>query len=459
MPYPVLEQASISEKQVVKIWQHQLLDRTELTTEEGEMIRIIHPGRINDDRGADFRDAVVATSRGQINGDIEIHVKSSSWQAHRHHKDSTYNRVILHVVMWHDTRAATHLQNGRSVPILAIHKYTIPTSQLPDLTCPPAILTMPCLKAVEHFTLDIMTELLDSAGDERFLAKASQFQAALAHMEPSQCLYEGIMEALGYSKNKIPFLELSHRLPLQLLESITHGQMPEEECLARQQALLLGTAGLLPSQRGSWHQETESDDKWVEQLERIWASYPQAETMSEDDWHLFKVRPNNLPSRRIAAMSYLILRYGERGLFEEVVKLIREVPPNQGYHRLEKGFIVTASGYWANHFDFGLGRKNSPTLIGSRRAADIVVNIILPFAFAWGKITCQPELASKALKLYDSYPKLALNSIERHMNEQLRLNNSLVSSARRQQGLIHIYTNLCAQGKCNCCPLGKKTCR
>lgn len=54
------------ESQIVKIWQHQLLGEKELASEDGEPIKIIYPGRINDDRGADFRDAVIATSQGVI---------------------------------------------------------------------------------------------------------------------------------------------------------------------------------------------------------------------------------------------------------------------------------------------------------------------------------------------------------------------------------------------------------
>ena len=97
--------------------------RTDLVTEEGEPIKIIYPGRINDDRGADLLDAVIATSQGLIRGDIEVHVKSSSWWAHRHHLDPIYNRVILHVVFWHDTETAINLQNGQKVPTLALHKF------------------------------------------------------------------------------------------------------------------------------------------------------------------------------------------------------------------------------------------------------------------------------------------------------------------------------------------------
>jgi hypothetical protein len=155
-------------------------------------------------------------------------------------------------------------------------------------------------------------------------------------------------------------------------------------------------------------------------------------------------------------MSYLIFRYREKGILAEVVNMVKETPLNRGYHQLEEGLMVTTNGYWASHFDFSLGgRINNTTLLGSRRAADIVVNIILPFTFAWGKITSQPELASKALDLYCSYPKLAVNTIDRHMSKQLGLNGQLVNAARRQQGLIHIYHTLCIQGKCHCCPLSK----
>ena len=91
---------NLSEKQIVKLWQQQLLSRSGLVTEGGEPVKVIYPGRLNDDRGADFCDAVIATSRGLIRGDIELHVKSSSWRVHQHHLDPAYNRVILHVVMW-----------------------------------------------------------------------------------------------------------------------------------------------------------------------------------------------------------------------------------------------------------------------------------------------------------------------------------------------------------------------
>jgi hypothetical protein len=60
----------------------------------------------------------------------------------------------------------------------------------------------------------------------------------------------------------------------------------------------------------------------------------------------------------------------------------------------------------------------------------------------------------KAFDLYRHYPKLAVNTIERHMRNQLGISRYLVNSAQRQQGLIHIYKTLCSQGECHLCPIG-----
>lgn len=447
---------SLPEGQIVNIWQHLLVHRTELTTEAGEPIKIIYPGRINAEQGADFRDAVIATNRGVIKGDIEIHVKSSDWLAHRHHRNSQYNQVILHVVMWHDAKAATKHQNGESIPTLALNKYIkTPINQRLSETEPPVTLSMPCLKATEPLTTGMLTEFLDSTGEERFLAKATKFQVDLAQTEASQCLYQGIMGALGYSQNRLPFLELAHQVPLHRLESITRNKTSDEECLSRLQALLLGTAGLLPSQRQGKCQKNRND-KWIYKLERLWTSYHPAEAMTRDEWNLFRVRPNNSPIRRIAAMSYLILRHRQKGIFDGVINMIKEVPVSQSPNRLEKGLLVTTNGYWASHLDFGLASKiKNPTLLGSGRAADIIINVLLPFISAWGKLTSQPELEKKTLNLYRHYPKLTVNTIERHMKNQLGISTSLVNSAQRQQGLIQIYNTLCTQGRCNYCPLSQ----
>ena len=300
-----------------------------------------------------------------------------------------------------------------------------------------------------------MGELLDAEGERRFLAKADRFEAESAIAGAGQILYRGMMQALGYNKNTGAFAELAERVPFQVLETIVNDERADERCLVQQQALLFGTAGLLPSQSNALKWSREKGE-WSDKLERSWAITGQTGTMSEYDWELFKVRPNNFPMRRIAAMSYLMLRYRGKQLLDEVINLIRESSAEKGYLKLEKMLLVSAGGYWANHFDFGpTSRLTSPTLIGRRRAADIVINILLPFTFSWGRINNQPRIARKALEIYQNYPGVAANTVEKHMRKQLGLGGNMVNSARQQQGLLHIYRTLCSQGKCCCCPVGE----
>lgn len=440
---------SLSESRITEIWQLMLRQRNEFATEDGEPVNIVYPGRLNDDRGGDFRDAVIATRGGLLKGDIEVHVKSSGWQAHRHHRDPAYNRVVLHVVGWNDAGTSAQPHSGRSIPVLALDKLiNAPSCQQTESSA------MPCLGIAECLPANIMAEFLDEAGEERFLAKTTKFEAELAQMEAGQIIYQGIMGALGYAKNKTPMLELARRVPLQTLELMVKNEASDDECLARQQALLLGTAGLLPAQRTKRKEENKAEG-WVEKLERLWDSFHQSQSMSLDAWNRFKVRPSNFPVRRIAAMSYLVLRYKETGMLGGILNAMKEALVEQGYIRLEKGLIVSASGYWASHFDFGMSCIENPTLLGRSRASDIVVSVILPFALALSRFTSQPELGKKALAFYHSYARMAANAVELHMRHQLGLSTSLVNSARRQQGLLHIYNTLCTQGRCDSCRLSQ----
>ena len=78
-----------------------------------------------------------------------------------------------------------------------------------------------------------MQKYLDQAGERRFFTQASRYQAELAQIEAGQSLYQGILEALGYTKNQKPFRELARRVPLHLLEEIANtGEGSEEDVLA-----------------------------------------------------------------------------------------------------------------------------------------------------------------------------------------------------------------------------------
>jgi hypothetical protein len=435
-----------SEKQAALIWQ-QVVGK-ELTSTEDEPVSVIYPGRTNGDNGPDFRDAVIANESRLTKGDVEVHVKSSDWYSHEHQADAEYNNVILHVVLWHDCNSATLLQSGRAVPVLCLAKalhhqaYLLPHQ-------------LPCFQILDRLDRQTLGKLLNAAGEERFKQKAIHFQAELKQGEAGQArlpknlfggqvLFRGIMRALGYAKNTKPFEDLADRMPLNSIES--------REGLTLKQALLLGTAGLLPSQR--W-QGGFAREKEVRELERIWQSAgKKVETMKDSDWSLSHIYPNNYPVRRIVAQSYLLEHYCEERLLAGILQLVKEAPMPKGHHALENGLTVAGDGYWRDHFDFDARSKTKiSALLGNSKAGEIAVNVILPFAFSWGKLADEAKLTENAIELYRNYPKLTENCITHHMAKQLCLEDLPDFTACHQQGLIHIFRNYCREGRCSQCPL------
>ncbi|MFQ5826189.1 MAG: DUF2851 family protein, partial [Dehalococcoidia bacterium] len=277
---------------------------------------------------------------------------------------------------------------------------------------------------------------LDRLGEERFQDKVARFQAGLATEEAGQVLYEGLMEALGYSRNKEAFRELAQRLPLRVLEGLVQGKGAERGNLILE-ALLLGTAGLLPSQRDPSGTRAPPQGG----LERIWASLGGGESMTETRWHFSGVRPGNHPTRRLAAACGLILRFLDRGLVEGILELVREARPPSGHRKLEAGLMVAGKG---------------EALLGRGRAAEMALNIVLPFSFAFGELSGRGEVAERAMALYRSYPGLGENETTRFMAGQLFDGESPqgLSSARRQQGLIQLYRRYCQERFCAECPVG-----
>ncbi|MFO7773320.1 MAG: DUF2851 family protein [Dehalococcoidia bacterium] len=438
----------LPEKQVALIWQ-QVIGKV-LTATEGEQIRVIYPGRANGDSGPDFRDAVIVNESHLMQGDVEVHARSGDWYRHGHHHDAEYNSIILHVAMWPDCRSTTLLQSGKPVPLLCLAQalrhqgYLLPYR-------------LHCFQVLNRMDGQTLAGLLDAAGEERFKQKAMHFQTEILRPDSigpqkkaaGQVLFRAMMRALGYAKNTKPFEELARRVPLNSIQA--------REGLMRKQALLLGTAGLLPSQRC---RENPGAEPEVRELERIWRwEGKRIKPMSATDWSLSHIYPNNSPVRRIVAQSYLLERYCEEDLLTGIWQLVKEAPLPGGHRTLENGLSVAGDGYWRDHFDFDVGsttktpRIKYGALLGSSKAGEIVVNVILPFAFARGEQAGELELMKKAMELYLSYPKLAENAITRHMTNQLCPGDLSGFTACHQQGLIHIFRNYCRQGRCSQCPL------
>jgi len=445
---------AISESFLAQIWQQQLAGREPLVTAGGDTVEVLHPGRPTNDCGPDFRDALISINGHRpLQGDVELHVNARDWQAHGHHRDSKYDRVILHVAMRSNGMTASPLCSGKAVPVLALSQsLSASTDELCGQLCQPPFGEEPCYQAFLRYGKDEVTLVVEEAGHERFRHKAQRFEAALVDREADQVLYEGLMRALGYSQNKEPFERLARLLPLSAFEGLA-----KRGDHVRIQAVMLGTAGLLPSQRGvtrgdDW--ESVSNGPEVRELERVWIPSRNALAMNASEWRFHGIRPENSPTRRMVAASHLLTRHrGE--LLRGILPAMNQLSLAEIQNDLEGDLTVKVGGYWASHFDFGVAAGWRPALIGQSRARDIIVNVVLPFCFAWAHVSGQEWLRDVCLGLYQNHPGLEENWITRHMKAKVLGNSAAkMDSARQQQGLIQLHEAFCAGYRCQDCPLG-----
>lgn len=422
----------VRERLVTRAWKGHLIGTGAVVTDSGEALRVLHPGRENRDRGPDFVGAIVKTSGGQVTrGDVELHSRASDWRRHGHDRDPHYDGVILQVVWQGDGEAVA--RNGRKIPTLSLADVfrcsPEALNRRIELQDPPV---ESCCDARWRLGEAEIGRLLDDAGDQRFTIKARSFAARMRFELSSQVLYEGMMRALGYTKNAEAFEDLARCLRLSLLEDACRG-WPVPERIEMLEALLLGKAGLLPRDAGA--------GMW-----RIWDEIGDGEPLPASRWRLFRVRPENHPVQRIAGAAHLVARFLDVGLLTGVVERVSEA--NSSAESLEERFVVGPRGS-----DSEGGR----CLIGRGRAREMVINIILPFIFAWAEARSQGVLAGQARALYRSCPKGGEYGVTRDLGRLLAGERAVqvVNSARRQQGLVHIDGTCCRPRDCATCPFGR----
>ena len=390
-----------SERALSALWQRSDSLSEGLVTEEGCRFRVLYPGRSNPRAGPDFHDAIVCTEAGLvITGDVELHLDAPDWYRHRHDTDPNYNGVILHVVLRTKGKRASRQESRRTAPVVSMAGVadTLQASEAP---------AEGAVAGLGEMEGQGLGDLLDRAGDERFLAKSEGYALEMAETDPDQVLYRALMEALGYASNRKPFRALADRTPIASINVIA--EEPATTRLFALKAMLIGSAGLLS------HVEPPEE---AQQMRRVLKHLPRTRAMSKNQWNLFRVRPANHPVRRLAGAAHILDRHIRCGL---VVGLEEEVRGGDGKtltHRL------TARPF-----------------IGKGRARDVAVNVVLPLLYAYAGLKRSHGLRRRCLTLYRTFPNLANNEITREVKRVLGLQEGAMetNTARRQQGLIHIY--------------------
>jgi len=431
---------TMSERDLRLFWEQQHLDATRLRTTDGRRVVVYAPGTENTDGGPDFRDARIRIGNTTYVGDVEVHLRTGQWRAHRHHTDPHYNSVILHVVHT-DDGSHTRTARSRRIPVVAIGRLI---AGMPPRPVPSAPRHRIALQDVRTLARSLGRQrLLDKArraedrlreivGEDRFVEGPA---SADLYSQPSgeacdQLLYEGLLEAMGYAKNRAPFLLLARSVRLRTLRRF---DLHDRETMS---ALLFGAAGLLPPIRTVADAESRA---CVRRLRTRWAGLRPSLRVEQGhpaDWLFFRLRPANFPPVRLAAVVDLLPVLFGNGELRRLVRQADDLPPAAWWREARALFAVPPDPFWSRHVRFAAPVRTRRTCLGQERLLDIAANVLVPSALLLHRLSGDCD-ADRCAALLDHLPAagrdVLVRSLARTFREPLR-----PASMLEHQGLIEL---------------------
>jgi Protein of unknown function (DUF2851) len=365
---------------------------------------VVFPGRRWGGPGPDFVGAVLSQPDGQlIRGDIEVHVRASSWATHGHRTDAAYRQVVLHVVQLSDSLAVDW--QGGHVPTVQLDLELEPGRAPP----PRRSERTPCVRQARA-----VLQIVEAAGRERSRARVARFEGDLSTAEPDQVLWRAVAEALGYRRNTQLFGQLAEVVPWAQAAEVVAERGP-----VGLSGLLLGSAGLLGA-------ATLPEAHAWRVLQRSRGARPMLHRAS---WDRRQLRAGNLPEQRCRGLAELAARW--------LAQCRGSGPASLATEAVSKATCVR----WPRLWQLCLARP----WIGRGRAQVIAINVLVPFAAAAGL----PEAES----LFERLPGEPSNRILRYMAGQLGPRSGVrFRGACHQQGLLQLFKATCASRLCERCP-------
>lgn len=415
----------MQEKLLQFIWQFSLYQPGNLTTDEGETITVIHPGRYNTDAGPDFLEAKVRIGNTVLVGHIELHLNASDWNRHGHQNDPAYQNIILHVVYNNDVARVVEnvsvLELAQHIPASIIEQHSNFIKATAKIPCATQLATI----------RDITRESwLSRLLAERWEEKLVTWKELLASSTDDwrNLLYWRMAFNFGFKVNSVPFQMLAQSLPLNILAK-------HRESLMQIEALLFGQAGML---------EGEFKDEYPNELKKEYAYLRQKYKLQPIAVHLWKflrLRPANFPTIRITQFAALVHRSVH--LFSQIVEThtMKEIQP-----LLE----VSVSAYWKEHFIFDEAQEAATNKkLGKSSIENIVINTIAPIQFLYASRHGNAQQQERALQLLDAVP-----AEDNNILKLWKESNWTAQNAAQSQSLLQLYNNYCAKKRCLDCAIG-----
>ena len=411
------------------LWQHQMF-ADGLTTTDGQPVVCLRAGERNNDAGPDFIGARLKIGDVEWAGNVEIHVHTSDWNAHRHSQDPAYNNILLHVVYEHDCEV--RMQNGRVPLTVELKRFLHPSivANYDALMAPAPGLPVPCAKQLLDVPPFIVNSMMERLVMERLESK-SEFARRLLdenHGGWEQACYQLMAHYFGGKVNALPFELLAKATDQRLLARWKDNP-------TRVEAILMGQAGFL---------DGYFEDEYPRRLQSDYDSLRRGAEINPIDvslWKFYRMRPSSFPTIRLSQFANLIA--GTSNLFSALLDIT-------DVKEMERLFNQLAADYWTNHYMFDrLSPKASAKRVGASQARSLIINAWVPLLFLYGQLHGQQEYKDRAVSLLEGLPAEDNVIIRRWVEVGIR-----PASAAESQALLQLYNNHCSMRRCLECRIG-----
>lgn len=442
---PPADTADVPEALVQDLWAHQRFATKDLTTTDDEAVQVLDPGTQNSDAGPDFQNAHVRIGGMDWRGHVEIHNTSGGWFQHEHHTDPRYDSVVLHVTLHADVWTGGLLRSDES-PLPEIVLYPYLETSLRELLH--AFHTraddeaLPCAPRWNEVPKNLRWEWIHHLAEERLTEKRDRL-SIVDDQSLEAALQERLFAGLGYSKNDTPMSTLAQRTPPKVLRRMVKPRNRE--------ALLLGTAGLLPEPGDLLESDRETADYAMALRDRFRRLQVRLNItpMASTAWTFFRLRPNNFPPLRIAQAAAW---YADGALLstDPLSALRTALNEDEPVAALRNALDARPPDFWRTHYHLTKRAKEHDPSLGPSRIDTLLVNAVAPVLLLDADRRDDSPQADAVLELLRTLPA-SRDRVTRRFKDL----GTEPDSAFDAQGLHELYRNYCTEGGCLECNVGE----
>jgi hypothetical protein len=230
----------------------------------------------------------------------------------------------------------------------------------------------------------------------------------------------------GLNTNGESFFKIASLIPFSIIRK-------EGFELANMEALLLGNAGLLDS---------EKEDQYFNDLKFRYYYLLQKYQLEKPiiaPVQFFKLRPDNFPTIRLSQLAALY--HSQQNLFSKIIKM-------NSVSAIYQFFEVSVSSYWLNHYQFDNESPKKKKGLSKSFIDLLIINTILPIQFAYAQ-SLGKENGEDLIQLL-----VAISPEKNSITDKFKSFGIVSKNAFETQSLLQLKKEYCNKSKCLECAIG-----